>query len=70
MSLHVGDKLLRNLLEDLLSKVTTRNRIVISDELDNIADTPLALTISETSFIAIKLLHSSEVSITDAHDND
>lgn len=67
---HVGNQLLWNLLEDLLSQVTFLDGFVVDDELDDVTSTGLAIAVLESSTIAIKLLHHGEVCVTHADDDD
>lgn len=67
--LHVTDELPGNFLKYLLSEVTTADSVVEAHKLDNIALSHFSL-VTQTTTIAIKLLHGIEISITDANNND
>ena len=67
---HVGNQLLWNLLEDLLSQVTFLDGFVVDDELDDVTSTGLAVAVLESSTIAIELLHHGKVCVTNSDYDD
>lgn len=67
--LHVGDELVWHLLENLLSEVTPCQGLVELYKLDDVARRRLSAAVSETTAIAIELLHGGKVGAADSHDN-
>ena len=69
MVLHVTDELPGNFLKYLLSEVTTADSVVEAHKLDNIALSHFSL-VTQTTTIAIKLLHGGEVCISNTNNDD
>ena len=69
MFLHVADKLLGHLLENLFGEVTTAHRFSEANKLDDVTLCYLIPTTEERT-ITIELLHGTEISVANSNDND
>ena len=70
VQLHVAAELTRDLLENLLSKVTALGCFVEDHELDDVSWAHLSLAIAEFTSITVQCLHGGEVGIAYTHDNN
>lgn len=68
--LHVGDELSGHLLQHLFSEVTSGHSLVELHELDDVARRSLSTAVMETTTVAIKLFHGTEVGVANSHDDD
>lgn len=57
-------------LKHFLCEVAAGNALIELDKLDNVTLYGSSTVISEDTVVAIKLLHLTEISIADAHDDD
>ena len=69
MVFHVADELLGNFFEHLLSEVTSTDGMIEAYKLDDITLCNFSL-IAKAATIAIKLLHSIEIGVTDTNNNN
>lgn len=70
ISLHVRAHLLWNLLEDLLSEVSSLHALVEFNELDDVTCGWDSTRVAEAATITIELLHGVELGVTHADNND